>query len=210
MCIRGSKLFPYFSCFSCFSWLNPSFAIRVHSCAFVVLISPISFMLFVPFVVKYFFCYSCLFVCIRGSSSPLSFPCLSCFSWLNNSFAIRVHSWFFLSPLLIFMLFVLFVVKSFFCYSCSFVSIRGSELSHYFHAFRGLIIRIHSWFDIPVRPVLRRALGEPTAANPVEGLTLWGVIRNPCRLALPTLPFNSPWQFPVPNILVRNSCATPG
>ena len=161
-----------------------------------------------------------IFVSIRGSSSPLFL--FSCLSWLNNSFAIRVHSWFFLSPLLIFVpfvpfvpfvLFVLFVVKYFFCYSCLFVSIRGSDFSHYFRAFRafrGLIIRIHSWFDIPVRPVLRRALGEPTAANPVEGLTLWGVIRNTCRLALPTLPFNSPWQFPVPNILVRNSCATPG
>ena len=107
---------------SCVSWLNPSFAIRVHSWFWII---------------------------------PL-FSCLSCFSWLNPSFAIRVHSWFFLSPLLIFVPFVLFVVKYFFCYSCLFVSIRGSDFSHYFHAFRGLIIRIHSWFVIPVRPVLRR------------------------------------------------------
>ena len=153
------------------------------------------------------------FVCIRGSDFSHYFRAFRAFRgliFLLLFVSIRVHSWFSLSPLLIFVPFVPFVVKSFFCHSCPFVSIRGSDFSHYFRAFRGLIIRIHSWFDISVRPVLRRALGEPTAANPVEGLTLWGVIRNPSRLALPTPPFNSPWQFPVPNILVRNSCATPG
>ena len=174
-----------------------------------------------------------IFVCIRGSSSPLFlFSCLSCFSWFDISFAIRVHSCAFV---------VLTLPSSLSCpscfswlnNSCPFVSIRGSSSPLSLSCFSWLNpsfpIRAHScpfvvlnfpiiscfswfsWFDIPVRPVLRRALGEPTAANPVEGLTLWGVIRNPCRLALPTLPpFNPPWQFPVPNILVRNSFATHG
>ena len=52
-----------FSCVSCFSWLNPSFPIRVHSCPFVVLTLPL-----------------------------LSLSCVSCFSWLNPSFPFRVHS----------------------------------------------------------------------------------------------------------------------
>ena len=83
--------------------------------------------------------HSCPFVSIRGSySPPLLFSCLSCFSWLTPDFvhscpfvvqilprlhrfvyfvffvvtpAFRVHSWFLLSPLIFFVLFVCFVVK---------------------------------------------------------------------------------------------------
>ena len=77
------------------------------------------------------FVHSCAFV-------VLLFSLLSCFSWLNNSFAIRVHSCAFvvLNYPIIFVYFVLFVVKYFFGYSCLFVSIRGSDFSHFFHAFR--------------------------------------------------------------------------
>ena len=52
--IRVHSWFPYspllfFSCFSCISWLNNSFAIRVHSCPFVVPTLPPAFF-FVLFV----------------------------------------------------------------------------------------------------------------------------------------------------------------
>ena len=79
---------------------------RVHSCSFVVQKNTLS---------TYF---SCSFVVL--TLPLLSFSCVSCFSWLNPSFPIRVHSWFLLSSAISF---VFFVVKSFF-----------------------FPIRVHSWF----------------------------------------------------------------
>ncbi len=51
---------PLFSCLSCFSWFDISFAIRVHSCPLVVL-----------------------------TLSPFSFSCISCFSWLAPAFRVH-------------------------------------------------------------------------------------------------------------------------
>ena len=75
------------SCLSCFSWLTPDF---VHSCPFVVLTLP-----------SYYFR---VFRVFRGLIFLWSFV------------SIRVHSWFLLSPpLLFFVPFVLFVVTPCFC-----------------------------------------------------------------------------------------------
>ena len=113
MFIRGSySPLLSLSCFSCFSWLNNSFDIRVHLCPFVVLtlfchLFRVFSWLNLSFAIRGPFAF------IRGSYSLLLY--LSCFSWLNPSFAIRgpfvsIRGSFSL-PLLSFVFFVFFVVK---------------------------------------------------------------------------------------------------
>ena len=65
-----NTLSTFFSCFSCFSWLNNSFDIRVHSC---------------PFVVLTLFCHLFrVFRVFRGSKKHTIYI----FSWFVPSFSI--------------------------------------------------------------------------------------------------------------------------
>ena len=139
---------------------------------------------------------------IRGSYSLLPsfscFSCVSCFSWLNNSFDIRVHSCPFvvltLSPCYLFVCFVLFVVKSFFCHSCPFVSIRGSyslllSLSCFSCVswFKKHTIYIFSWF-VPsfsilqsVMPSLKIAISRQWLTSLRAGVSPDAIVRTVSR-----------------------------
>ena len=75
---------------------TPFRVFRVNSCPFVILTLPPLLSFFVYFVFFVVNPYLWSFVSIRVHSwfllSPLLFSCLSCVSWFDISFAIRVHS----------------------------------------------------------------------------------------------------------------------
>ena len=145
--------------------------IRVHSCPFVVLPLPppscFSCISWFKHCLDYVFAYSCPFVSIRVHSwfslfhIPRDISCISCFSWfkhcLDDVFAYSCP-------------FVVLPLPLPSCFSCPFVSIRGSPSSPSFVLFvvfvsiRGsntawttfVSIRVHSWFSpFPLLHVFR-------------------------------------------------------
>ena len=125
------------------------------------------FVFFVFFVVKSFFCHSCPFVFIRGSYSLLpSFSCVSCFSWLNPSFPIRVHSCSFVVLTLL--------LLSLSCVSC-------------FSWFKKHTIYIFSWF-VPsfsilqsVMPSLKIAISRQWLTSLRAGVSPDAIVRTVSR-----------------------------
>ncbi len=125
---------------------------RVHSCAFVIQKNTLST------------CFSCSFVVL--TLPLLSLSCVSCFSWLKNSFDIRVHS----CP---------FVVLTLFCH-----------LFRVFRVFRGSkkhTIYIFSWF-VPsfsilqsVMPSLKIAISRQWLTSLRAGVSPDAIVRTVSR-----------------------------